>query len=88
MSKPQWPQPRPPKPNHPTKETAVTTKEAVSQPAEPPARYSWEDELDQLTAPARNPGLYKITDRQASVTCTRLLLKMGERILEALKRDR
>jgi hypothetical protein len=65
----------------------VTTKEAL-QPTEPPARYSWEDKLDQLTAPARNPGLYKITDRQASVTCTRLLLKMGERILEALKRDR
>lgn len=65
----------------------MTTKEAL-QPTEPPARYSWEDELDQLTLPARNPGLYKATDRQAVVTCTRLLLKMGERILEALKRDR
>lgn len=66
----------------------MTTKETSVQPAEPPTRYSWEDELDQLTVPARNPGLYKATDRQAVVTCTRLLLKMGERILEALKRDR
>lgn len=81
MSKPQ------PRPFQHIKEPAVT-KESVSQPAEPPVRYSWEDELDQLTLPARNPGLYKATDRQAVVTCTRLLLKMGERILEALKRDR
>lgn len=64
----------------------MTTKETSTQPADPPARYSWEDELDQLTAPARNPGQYKVRDRDAMVACARLLLKMGERILEALKR--
>jgi hypothetical protein len=85
MSKPRWATPRPPKPPQP-KEPAVTTKETSTQPADPPARYSWEDELDQLTAPARNPGQYKVRDRDAMVACARLLLKMGERILEALKR--